>query len=171
MEKSQIKTKDLTKMAIMAAMVYLATYFIKIPSPNGYTHLGDCMIFISVLILGWKKGALAGGIGAALSDFLGGYIQWVIPTFFIKAIMAVIMGVIAEKLFLKSRLGWIAGAIVGGLFQVFGYTFVKVPLFGKAYAMATLPTLTGQTISGIVMAFVLVTTLAQSGAIRKLKEI
>ena len=78
------KTKVMIKMAIMIALIYLATFFIKIPSINGYTHLGDCMIFLSVLILGTKRGALAGGIGAALADYLGGYIIWVIPTFFIK---------------------------------------------------------------------------------------
>ena len=72
MKKEQMKTKDLTKMSIMAALVFLATYFIKIPSINGYTHLGDCMIFLSVLILGWRKGALAGGMGAALADLFRG---------------------------------------------------------------------------------------------------
>lgn len=171
MEKKKVKTKDLTKMAMMGALVFLATYFIKIPSINGYTHLGDCMIFISVLILGWRKGALAGGVGAALADFLGGYMQWVILTFFIKAIMAIIMGLITEKLFPKLRFGWIIGAVTGGIFQVVGYTLVKIPLFGMAYAITELPVLTMQTISGIVLAFIIITSLAESGTIRKLKGI
>ena len=95
-------TKNLTKVAIMSALVCIATYFFKIPSLNGYTHLGDSMIFMSVLILGWKRGALAGGIGAALADFLGGYMQWVIPTFLIKISMGIIMGLIAEKVFCQG---------------------------------------------------------------------
>ena len=50
-------TKDITKIAIMSALVFIATYLIKIPSLNGYTHIGDSMIIISALILGKKKGA------------------------------------------------------------------------------------------------------------------
>ncbi|MDP4145168.1 MAG: ECF transporter S component [Bacillota bacterium] len=166
-----MKTKDLTKMAIMAALVFLGTYFFKIPLINGYVHLGDCMIFISVLILGWQKGAVAGGTGAALADLLGGYMQWVIPTLFIKAIMAAIMGLITERLFPNSRFAWVIGAAVGGVFQIIGYTLVRVPLYGKAFAIAEVPMLTLQTVSGVVLAFVLTTILLQANAIRKLKEI
>ena len=109
MSNKNTNTKDITKIAIMAALVFVATYLIKIPSLNGYVHLGDSMIFIAVLLLGSKKGALAGGLGAALCDLLSGYMQYVIPTFFIKLIMALIMGVIAEKLILKQNL---AGLLV-----------------------------------------------------------
>ncbi len=164
-------TKNLTKVAIMSALVCIATYFFKIPSLNGYTHLGDSMIFMSVLILGWKRGALAGGIGAALADFLGGYMQWVIPTFLIKISMGIIMGLIAEKVFPNFKYGWLIGAILGGIFQIVGYTLIKIPMLGLAYALSSFPALTLQTISGILIAGVLVSTLLASGAIRKLKEI
>ena len=164
-------TKDLTKVAIMGALVCIATYFFKVPSLNGYTHLGDSMIFMSVLVLGWKRGALAGGVGAALADFLGGYMQWVIPTFLIKVSMGVIMGLIAEKLFPNFKYGWIIGATIGGIFQIAGYTLIKIPMLGLAYALSTFPAVTLQTISGVLIASVLVSTLLASGAIRKLKEI
>lgn len=165
-----MRTKDLTKIATMSSLVCIATYLFKIPTINGYSHLGDCMIIISILILGWKKGALAGGIGASLADFLGGYMQWVIPTFFIKLCMGMIIGVMAEKVFFRLKFGWIIGAIIGGLFQIVAYTLVKIPLTGLGYAISSLPSLTVQTISGIVIASVLVPILSESGAIRKLKE-
>lgn len=171
MKKEQMKTKDLTKMAIMAALVFLATYFIKFPLINGYIHLGDCMIFVSVLILGWRKGALAGGMGAGLADLLGGYMQWVIPTLFIKAIMAMIMGLITEKLFPNLRFGWLIGASIGGIFQIIGYTFVRILLYGNALAITELPMLILQTVSGVVLSLILVTTLLETNLIRKLKEI
>ncbi len=164
------KTKSMVKMAIMIAMVYLATFFIKIPSINGYTHLGDCMIFLSVLILGTKRGAVAGGIGAALSDYLGGYMMWVIPTFFIKALMALVMGIIAETVLTNWRFGWIIGAVVGGIVQIIGYTLVKFPLFGMAVGLTELPMLTLQTVSGVVIAAVLVSLLKESGIIKRMKE-
>ena len=171
MNKEQIKTKDLTKMGLMAALVFFGTFFIKIPSISGYTHLGDCMIFVSVLILGWRKGAVAGGLGAALADLLGGYTQWIIPTLFIKAIMAMIMGMITEKLFPNLRFGWLIGATVGGIFQIVGYTFVRILLYGTAMGFVELPMLILQTVSGVALSLVLVTSLLQTNIINKLKEI
>ena len=81
--RKHISTRDITKIAIMAALIFVATYLIKIPSLNGYTHIGDSMVIISALILGKKKGALAAGLGAALCDLLSGYMQYIIPTFLI----------------------------------------------------------------------------------------
>ena len=101
--------KDITKIAIMSALVFIATYLIKIPSLNGYTHIGDSMIIISALILGKKKGALAAGLGASLCDLLSGYMQYIIATFFIKAIMVIIICTIVEKLINKTKLAWIIG--------------------------------------------------------------
>ena len=62
MNKKQFTTKEITKIAMMAALVFIAIYSLKVPSLHGYTHLGDCMIFISVLLLGGKKGSIAGGM-------------------------------------------------------------------------------------------------------------
>lgn len=164
-----MKIKDITKVAIMSSLVSVAIYFLKIPTVAGYTHLGDSMIFLSVLILGWKKGALAGGIGAGLADFIGGYIHWIVPTFFIKLVMGIIVGLMAEKVLSKRKYGWIVGAIIGGTFQIGAYTLVKIPLYGWKYSLATIPTVTGQTVSGIIIAVVLISILFSSGAIRKLK--
>lgn len=167
----QRKTTDVAKTGIMIALVYLATYLIKVPSLNGYTHLGDCMIFISVLVLGIRRGAFAGGVGAALADLLGGYIIWIIPTFFIKFFMGIIMGIITEKMLSNIKYGWIFGSIMGGAFQIIAYTTVKIFLFGIGYALASVVSLTLQTISGVAIAILLVSILDKSGIIRKIKEV
>ncbi len=164
------KIKLLTKSGIMIALVFLATYIIKIPSPNGYTHLGDCLIFISVLILGSKRGAVAGGMGAALSDLCTGFAQWILPTFFIKALMALIMGFFTYKLFPKLRFGWLIGAILGGAVQIALYTLVKIPMFGMTYAFSSLPKLSVQTIAGIVIAAIIISFLNESNLIKRLRE-
>ena len=91
MSNKSVNTKDITKIAIMAALVFVATYLIKIPSLNGYTHIGDSMVILSAFILGKKEGALAAGLGAALCDLLSGYMQYIIPTFFIKSMMVIII--------------------------------------------------------------------------------
>ena len=120
------KTKELAMTALMTALIFTATYIIKIPNPatGGYTHMGDCMIFLGVMVLGRKQGALAGGLGGALSDLLSGAAVWVLPTFFIKYAMGWIMGLLLEKSRFKNRL---IAAGTGGVFQIIAYTLVKIP--------------------------------------------
>ncbi len=169
MEKPKFTTREMTNTAIAAALVFLATYLIKVPSINGYIHLGDCMIFISVLVLGTKKGALAGGIGAALSDALGGYTNWILPTFFIKAIMAVVMGVVVYKVLKDKRFAWLIGAIAGGVVQVLLYTVANGVMYGMASIIESFIGDTVQTVSGIIVAGVIIAVLDGSGVINKLR--
>ncbi|WP_242823593.1 ECF transporter S component [Thermoclostridium stercorarium] len=79
---------------LMTALVYLFTSIIKIPTVNGYIHLGDGFIFLSTLILGPFYGAFASGVGSMLSDVLSQYAQWAIPTLIIKSSMALVMGLV-----------------------------------------------------------------------------
>ena len=81
---SQDTTLDISIIGLMSALVFVGTYFFKIPSAFGYTHLGDCMIILTVCLFGTRRGVLAGAIGAGLSDFLGGYAVWVLPTMVLK---------------------------------------------------------------------------------------
>ena len=47
------KVRKLVLSALMAALVYVATSIIQIPSPvNGYVNLGDCFVLLS----GWGLG-------------------------------------------------------------------------------------------------------------------
>ena len=167
---STYSIKDLTKTAMMAAITFIGIYAVKIPSLHGYSHMGDCMIFLSVLILGTRKGALAGGIGAALSDLLGGYMHWILPTFFIKYIMAVVMGLFIDKILPNVKGNWLIGSIVGGIVQIILYTVVKVFMFDWAYALGGIPGLTSQTTTGIVLGAVLVVLFNKAGIMQKLRE-
>lgn len=149
--KTKTNVLDLTITGIMAALVFVGTYYFKIPGLLGYTHLGDCMIVLAVCLFGTKKGAAAGAIGAGLADFLGGYTIWVLPTACIKAAFAITMGFVTYKLLSKYKYGFIVGAVVGGLVHILLYTLVKIPLFGIAYALSSVFSLTMQTLSGIVL--------------------
>ena len=166
--KKYMSAKDITKIAIMAALVFIATFLIKIPSLNGYTHIGDSMVIISALILGKKKGALAAGLGAALCDLLSGYMQYVIPTFLIKAIMVLIIATISENLINKTKFAWIFGAIIGSTFQVIGYYLVEAILYGFAGAIASVPANIIQSIVGITLAVILATVFEKSNILKKL---
>lgn len=69
--------------------------------------------------------------------------QWVLPTFLIKAFMALIMGYVINKWHHKGN--WLLGAVLGGIFQIMGYTAVKIFYYGFATAMVMTPGLLVQT--------------------------
>lgn len=155
------KTKALVMTALMAALAFIATYLVKIPNPatGGYSHLGDCMIFLSVVMLGRKNGSIAAGLGGALSDLLAGAAIWVAPTFVIKYIMAFIMGTIIKGN-PESRKLQLTGAVIGGIFQIIAYTLVKVVMVGTGPAVASIPNVTIQTVVGVVIFMILSSILA-----------
>ena len=164
--------KQLTKTAMMAAIIFVCTYTFKIPIAitGGYTHLGDCAIFIGVMLLGRKHGTVAAALGAAMSDLLGGFWLWVVPTFLIKGIMAFIMGTIVEKVLPDKKGNWLIGAMAGGIWQIIGYTLTKIVLLSPQAAFATVPTVSAQTVAGIVIASVVIVVLQSSNVLYSLRR-
>ena len=63
------KVKNLCETALFIAIVFLGVFIIKFPGPFGYAHIGDSMIFLSVLMLGGKRGAAAGGTGGGCRGY------------------------------------------------------------------------------------------------------
>ena len=163
MERNE-KIKSLVETSVFITIVFIGVYLIKIPAPGGYVHIGDSMIFLAVLFLGTKRGALAGGIGAALSDVLGGYAVWILPTFFLKALMGLLMGVLIEKKMfkLKGRALWIGSATIAGTVQIAGYALVTGILYGKAMGIASIPGLILQVVVGLAIAIVLSEALSRT---------
>lgn len=96
---SDSRISKLVTTALMMCLVMIATMFIKLPIPftQGYVHLGDAVIFLSVLILGKKYGAIAAGLGSALGDILGGFAFWAPWSLVIKLLMAFILGIFMEQ--------------------------------------------------------------------------
>ena len=62
-KNARINVRAITFTAVMAALVFVFTYTFKIPFVNGYTHIGDSMIFLAIVFLGWKKAPLAAALG------------------------------------------------------------------------------------------------------------
>ncbi len=89
-------TRKFVLTGLMTAMVFVLTFTIKIPIPftSGYIHLGDSMIYLSVMILGPYFGAFAAGVGSMFADLIGGYAEYALPTLIIKSLMALMMGAV-----------------------------------------------------------------------------
>lgn len=94
-----MKVKNIIYAGMMIALVFVATFVIKIPIPftQGYIHAGDAMIFLASIMFGPLIGGLAGGIGSAMADLFGGYAIWAFPTLIIKFLMGYLVGFFGYK--------------------------------------------------------------------------
>jgi uncharacterized membrane protein len=168
------KTTRIILTGLMMAMIVVATILIIIPVPfgNGYIHLGDTMIFLSVLILGWRYGAIAAGFGSALADILVGYAIWSPWTLFIKGFMGVVMGLFIARALHKpgrSSLGvqmyQLAGMILAGLVMVVGYYVAEGVIYGNFVSAALgIPWNIVQFATGAVLATLLSAALYKTPA-------
>ena len=125
---------------LMMALTTIATMMIAIPVPftNGYINLGDSMVFMSVLILGWRYGAVAGGIGSALADVFLGYVNYAPWTLCIKAMMAVLMGLVIEKAIGSKRNAVIATAATVTFWLIFHFSVRRIIQYEAANDPASL---------------------------------
>lgn len=83
----KLPIKELVLMALFTTLTIIGT-MIRIPVPSAFgapfIHLGNSVLLLSVLLLGYKKGALAGGLGFALFDFFNGF-PLEAPYFFVES--------------------------------------------------------------------------------------
>jgi len=135
-------TRELAASAIMGALVAVTTMLIQIPIPatEGFFNIGDAMVMVAALTFGPIVGAMAGGIGSALADFIGGWYIWVPFTLVIKGIEGFLAGYIlrineGNNGISRLVLAW----LVGGLEMVGGYFLVQVYMYGFNAALVEVP--------------------------------
>lgn len=96
---SNERTFDLIVTSMLIALVFVATILLNIKLPitanGGLVHLGTAMLFISSILFGPKKGAMAGAIGMALFDLVSGWTLWAPFTFLARGLQGYIVGKIA----------------------------------------------------------------------------
>lgn len=129
--RRRINTIDMVQIALMAAIVYVATAMINVPVGLGYkgvVHLGDSMVFLAAVLLGKKKAALAAAIGMSLFDLLSPYSIWAPYTFVIKGVMGYIAAVIAYRSSYKGEnvINNIFGFIIAGIWMIGAYYLAGV---------------------------------------------
>lgn len=165
------KVKKVCLSGLMAAMVFVFTFTFKIPiGPLGYAHLGDAFIILAVWILGGKQAWFPAALGAALADFTAGYVMWIVPTAIVKALMAVTIFLVAEKLMESKTIGYVIGIAAGAVVHIAGYCVAWYIIGGKAGLTGAIVPLVLQTVIGAVLGAVLISVLNSTGAGKKLKS-
>ncbi|MBR4067041.1 MAG: ECF transporter S component [Clostridia bacterium] len=154
-KQKKISVLTLAMGGVMAALVCLATLVFKLPVPvtQGYIHLGDALVLVSAAVLG-PTGIAAAAVGSMLADLLGGYFTYLIPTFLIKGLVALVayLGLGKQHPFWMQLLVLMAAEAV----MVLGYFLAECLLYGAAAAAgAVLPNVV-QGIGGVVFGALLI---------------
>lgn len=147
-----LSVKQLTLAGVLAALVFVLTYLPKVPVPvtGGYIHLGDGAIFLAVLLLG-PLGIPAAAIGSGLSDLIGGYMVYVIPTVIIKGLVALIAWKLCRK---GSWVSAVVAFLAAEAAMVLGYFAFEAVMYGvPAAAAAILPNVI-QGVAGVALGLV-----------------
>jgi uncharacterized membrane protein len=108
--------------AVLAAVTAVLTLLPKVPIPGtqGYVHLGDAAVVFTALVFGPVTGLLAGGLGTAAADLLGGYAQWAPISFVVHGLQGLAIGLLIT-LRPRSILLAVAAGVLGTAVMVAGY--------------------------------------------------
>lgn len=166
-KNNRIRTLGVAVAGVFAALIFLATYLLKIPLPFGYANMGDGVILVCAFLMG-PAAFFPAALGSALADLAGGYMWYIPATFVIKGLMGLLAGLLmkGEKVSVLRRL---AAFVLAEIVMVGGYfLYEAMPfMYGPAAAAANIPYNCGQGAVGIVAALVLTALLAkQRGVIR-----
>jgi uncharacterized membrane protein len=156
--KKKIATRDLVETALLIALVFIATRFINIRLPiastGGLVHLGNAMLFISAIVFGKKKGAIAGAFGMGLFDLLSEWAIWAPFTFVVRGVMGYIIGSIAWSSNKKGNntIANVVGIVISGIWMIFGYYITEIILYGNYIkAITSIPGNITQIVIGLVV--------------------
>ena len=142
---SDKKVRKLVVSALMAALTYVATMVIRIPSPmDGYVNLGDCFVLLS------------------------GYGYYAPGTFVIKGLDALVAALIFKAMGRTSAAAIVSG-VVGEIIMVVGYFGYAGLLLGKGIgAAASIPGNLVQAAMGLVIGFVLLKVMQKTRIAEKI---
>lgn len=140
----RIQTKDLTLIALFAAMTFIGTQVLKIqimPPPAGFFHFGNVFLILSALLLGGKKGAVASCIGFTLFDLLNDYAPMIPKIVLISIIKCLIISFVFNSL--KTKLSQTFAIVIAcALSFIFGiavdyvYYVAESMLLGNVFKAA-----------------------------------
>lgn len=164
-KKSQEHLKNVLMTALFAAMIYVVTSFVKIPTYQGYIHVGDGIMYLAAALLPAPYSIAAAAIGGGLADYLSGFAVWVLPTVMIKSAEAAMFTSKENKIVNRHN---IIAVILSSVVCVAGYYLAEGILYGNfVSALASIPTNLIQAVGSAVL-FIFVGMSLDKTDIRKI---
>ncbi|MDR1133257.1 MAG: ECF transporter S component [Synergistaceae bacterium] len=81
--------RNIVLAGLFTAMIFVVTYFPRIPTARGYIHIGDSVIYVAACLLNHPAAAISAALGGFLTDALSGYVAWAPYTAIIKAALTI----------------------------------------------------------------------------------
>lgn len=126
--------------AIMIAVTAVFTLLVRVPIPatQGYFNFSDVAIYFAAFTFGPWIGLVAGGVGAALADIVGGWASYAPLTLFAHGLEGLAAGFLGRRKGLPGLIiAWLVGAVIMiaiyfvGEFWLYGYgpaAWAEVPV-------------------------------------------
>lgn len=134
------RTMMIALAALMIALTTVLTMLVRVPVPGtqGYISFCDVAVNFGALAFGPLVGLVAGGIGAALADILGGYAQFALLSFLAHGLQGLAVGVLSRG---KGWGGLIVAWGVGAVAMVAVYFLGEWLVLGMGWeaALAEVP--------------------------------
>jgi uncharacterized membrane protein len=148
-KKGSIKERKRMKtflIFLLAGATAALTIVVRIPIPGtgGYLNFGDVAVIFCGLFLGKKYGAIAGGVGSALADVIGGFFIFAPITLVAKGLEAFLAGLISERKTYLFQWQKIA------LYVISLFTILGISLRGR-YIVNAIPTIEIHHIFGLLV--------------------
>lgn len=168
-EKKKIFTiHNVVFTALFTALICVFTaYLPRIPTLNGYIHLGDSMIYLAASYLPLPLSLIAAAFGGGLADGLSGYMIYILPTMMIKTLNALCFSNKSGKILSKRN---VIGVAISTVVTVVGYAVAEMILFGSVYG--AIGTLLGNVIQGVgsgLLFIVISIPLDRMGVLKRLR--
>lgn len=156
----------LATVALFSALTAVLTATLRVPSPTGYTHIGDVAIYLAALLFGSRVGVPVGIIGPTLADVLVGYPRW-----YVTVVAHGLQGFIAGMGRGKRLRTQVALMTAAGLVMSFTYFAVNVYVKGFTPALVSLQRdVFGQSLISIALASLLVKPLERNPVVKRASE-
>lgn len=168
---SLAKVRRLTAAGVFAALIYVFTAYLHIPTGAGYTHAGDGLVYLAACILPTPYAMAAGAIGGALADGLSGFLVWLPATIIIKAVTALFFSSKGEKILTLRN---ILGIIPSGILCIVGYSLYEGSVMAGGFSWTAITAAFAQTaaycvqIGASTVLFVLVALLLDKIGFKKM---
>ncbi|MDT2760669.1 ECF transporter S component [Enterococcus xiangfangensis] len=146
-----MKTKEMTRLAMMVALTVTLSimFIIPIPATKGFVTLCEVGIYASALLFGPTGGLLVGALSGGLIDLISGYPEWAIFSIVIHGFQGFLLGYLYNKF--SNKKGLFLGFSFASLFMIIGYALATALLYGWAAGLASLPGNAVQNIFGIAV--------------------
>lgn len=131
-------TKSLVTASIMAALIFVFTFFIYFPvaSMGAYMNFGDCVIYSAGMLVGAPWAAAAAALGSALADLAHGSAQYIPATVIIKGLMGFLCAILMKNASFRK---FLLVCVLSGAVMVVGYgAFEMVFMGGWGYVSTTI---------------------------------